>query len=251
MKQIKAVLLTGTINSTLYNNTGNRLKNVQQRYCMYMESIEKYIKDSAFDIIVFAENSQYNFPSDKFHQMAKKYKKKFEYIRCPSYVLETIAHGKSYGEARLIDDALRASKLLEDVSTIYKITGRIFLKNSRAICRTIGKYRNEYICYMNKEWCFTNIFKFNKEDYHLYWENVWEKCDEKSGNDIERVFFQILNNNKNLDVGCFSVYPYFEGIQGATLEPYSGKSVERILRSALCKLGVFTYGTRTSKLLKF
>ena len=246
----KTVLLTGTINSALYHNTGNKIQNVQERYQMYLKSIERYIKESVFDNIVFAENSQYPFKISFFLKLAKEYNKKFEYVRCPSYIKQTIEHGKSYGEARLMDDALKISELLQNAPTIYKVSGRIFLKNSKAICKTVKSHRNEYIVYTGKGWCFTNIFKFNKEDYFWHWANVWEKCDEKSGHDIEKVFFKVLDENRNIDVGCFSVYPYFDGIQGATLEPYSGRLPERLLRSVCCKLGVFTYGTMASKMLK-
>lgn len=249
-KENKTVLLTGTIDSALYINTGNKVKNIRERYHMYTESIEAYIRKSVFNNIVFAENSQYEFPEDRFSEIAHKYSKQFEYVRCPSYIRETISHGKSYGEARMIEDALKTSSLLQESSTIYKITGRIFLKNSKDICKTLKRHKNEYIVYMSKKWCFTNIFKFNRADYITYWDNIWKRCDEKSGNDIERVFFKILDENPNLDVGCFSVYPYFDGIQGATLKPYSGKKPERMLRSALCKIGAFTYGTTTSRMLK-
>lgn len=249
-KENKTVLLTGTIDSALYNNTGNKVKNIRERYHMYTESIEAYIRKSVFNNIVFAENSQYEFPEDRFSEIAHKYSKQFEYVRCPSYIRETISHGKSYGEARMIEDALKTSSLLQESSTIYKITGRIFLKNSKDICKTLKRHKNEYIVYMSKKWCFTNIFKFNRAAYITYWDNIWKRCDEKSGNDIERVFFKILDENPNLDVGCFSVYPYFDGIQGATLKPYSGKKSERMLRSALCKIGAFTYGTTTSRMLK-
>lgn len=249
-KENKTVLLTGTIDSALYNNTGNKVKNIRERYHMYTESIEAYIRKSVFNNIVFAENSQYEFPEDRFSEIAHKYSKQFEYVRCPSYIRETISHGKSYGEARMIEDALKTSSLLQESSTIYKITGRIFLKNSKDICKTLKRHKNEYIVYMSKKWCFTNIFKFNRADYITYWDNIWKRCDEKSGNDIERVFFKILDENPNLDVGCFSVYPYFDGIQGATLKPYSGKKHERMFRSALCKIGAFTYGTTTSRMLK-
>lgn len=122
------MLLTGTIDSALYNNTGNKVKNIRERYHMYTESIEAYIRKSVFNNIVFAENSQYEFPEDRFSEIAHKYSKQFEYVRCPSYIGETISHGKSYGEARMIEDALKMSSLLQESSTIYKITGRIFLK---------------------------------------------------------------------------------------------------------------------------
>ena len=85
-----------------------------------------------------------------------------------------------------------------------------------------------------------------------YWDKVYEQCDEKNGNDIERVFYQIICEaaKKGLDVGSFNVWPCFDGIQGATLEPYTGGKMERCLRSFLCKAGCFTYGTKASKLLK-
>lgn len=246
----KTVLLTGTIDSGVYSNVGNKICNIEDRLSMYMNSVENYIKESAFDQIVFAENSQYEFPASDFYRMAERYNKKFEYVKCPSYVEDVLKHGKSYGEARLIDDALRNSELLKNCLTIYKITGRIFLKNSKKICKTIDKHKNEFIVYMCKKWCFTNIFKFNKQDYLKYWEKIWEKCDERTGKDIEKVFFEVIDKNRNLDVGCFSVYPYFDGIQGATLTPYSGNFIERRLRNVLCGLKVFTYGTLTSKVLK-
>lgn len=81
-KENKTVLLTGTIDSALYNNTGNKVKNIRERYHMYTDSIEAYIKESVFDNIVFAENSQYDFPADRFFEMTKKYNKKFEYVKC-------------------------------------------------------------------------------------------------------------------------------------------------------------------------
>lgn len=41
---------------------------------------------------------------------------------------ETIRCGKSYGEARVIDDILKRSELLQTEDIIYKLTGRIFWK---------------------------------------------------------------------------------------------------------------------------
>ena len=67
----------------------------------------------------------------------------------------------------------------------YKISGRIYLKNAKSILRTKNKYRNEFIMYQGKKWCFTNIFKANKEDYLSVLNDVYLDCDEISVNDIE------------------------------------------------------------------
>ena len=245
-------LLTGTIDSSVFKNTGNKIVDVKERLEQYEKSIEKYIKESVFTTIVFAENSGYPFNFEYFKNMAAMYQKKFEYIACESYVDDTVKKGKSYGEARLIEDALKQSALLKDKTTIYKLTGRIFLKNSKEKCRTMKKHRNEFIIYDSKKWCFTNIFKFSKEDYEKYWNNIHTNCNEPEGRDIEREFFKIIEKAvvEGLDVGSFRAWPYFDGIQGATLEPYSGNVIERILRTILCRMKCFTYGTVTSKLLK-
>ena len=114
------------------------------------------------------------------------------------------------------------------------------------------KHRNEFIVYDSKKWCFTNIFKFSKKDYEKYWTDIYKSCNESEGRDIEREFFKIIEKAvaEGLDVGSFKVWPYFDGIQGATLEAYSGNVLERILRISLCRMKCFTYGSKASKILK-
>lgn len=246
------VLLTGTIDSSVYNNTGNKIVCVEERFVQYSRSIERYICDSVFDVIVFAENSGYEFDHVYYENLAEHHGKRFEFISCPRYVQDTIARGKSYGEARLIDDALRLSNLLKDEEIIYKITGRIFLKNSKAIFHDGKHVDNAFLVYQSRRWCFTNIFRFCKSDYLKYWKDVFEKCNEKDRKDIETVFYDIIEEavKKGMSVNSFPVWPNFDGIQGATLEPYSGGLLERVGRTVLCKLGCFKYGTFFARVLK-
>ena len=97
-------LLTGTINTEIFNNTGNKICDIKERLNQYENSIYRYIRDSEFSTIVFGENSGYPFEARKFECVANTYGKSFEFVSCPSYVEETIRCGKSYGEARVIDD---------------------------------------------------------------------------------------------------------------------------------------------------
>ena len=247
-KNSTPLLLTGTIDSSVYNNTGNIIQNVAERLNQYESSIEKYISSTPFDIIVFIENSGYAFDELKYKKLAKIYGKEFGFIPGKICKDEILAHGKSFGDAYLIAEALEKSSLLANVEFFYKISGRIYLKNAKSILRTKNKYRNEFIMYQGKKWCFTNIFKANKEDYLSVLNDVYLDCDEISVNDIEISFFNRLCTS-DISMGSFYTYPYFEGKMGATGENYSGRLVERIIRNIMARLHFFTKDSLTSKLL--
>ena len=72
------LLMTGTIDSSVYNNTGVVVINTDERLQQYEYAIERYIKYSDFNCIIFADNSGYEFNYRKFYNMAKTYNKKFE-----------------------------------------------------------------------------------------------------------------------------------------------------------------------------
>lgn len=242
------LLLTGTINSNVYNNVGNLIQDISVRLEQYETSIEKYIRETPFDKIVFIENSGFSFDEEKYKDLAKEYGKEFEFISGEICREEVLTRGKSFGDAYLVSEALKKSNLLQNVEFFYKISGRIFLKNAEKICKTKNRYRNEFIMYQGKEWCFTNIFKANKEDYLAVLNDVYLDCDEKSRNDIEISFFKRLNSSA-LSIGSFHVYPFFDGVMGATGENYSGGLCERIIRNLMARLHFFTKDSLTSKLL--
>lgn len=242
------LLLTGTINASVYNNVGNIIQDVSVRLEQYETSIEKYIRETPFDKIVFIENSGFSFNEEKYKDLATEYGKEFEFISGKICKEEVLARGKSFGDAYLVSEALQKSVLLRNVDLFYKISGRIFLKNADKICKTKKIYRNEFIMYQGKGWCFTNIFKVNKEDYLTVLNDVYLDCDEKTRNDIEISFFNRLNSS-DLSIGSFHVYPFFDGVMGATGENYSGGLGERIIRNLMARLHFFTKDSLSSKLL--
>lgn len=240
------LLLTGTIDSSVYNNVGNKITDIKDRLTQYEISIEKYIKFSPFNPVVFIDNSGYEFDEHKFERIANLYGKYFEFIRGTVCIEEITSKGKSYGDAFLIHEGLEKSKLLSDYDYFYKITGRIFLKNANKIVRTSDKYRNEFICYTGMEWCLTNIFKCNRSDYLRELDTVYLDCDETKKKDIEICFYKRLREAK-MSIGSFEVYPYFEGIQGATLRNYSGRGIERFVRNTCAKIHMFQLDSVSSK----
>lgn len=242
-----SLLLTGTIDSSAYNDVGNLIQDVSIRLEQYETSIERYIKESPFNIIVFIENSGYIFDEEKYKRMAKKYGKKFEFIQGKICAKEIIEHGKSFGDAYLISEALDKSFLLKEVKFFYKISGRIFLENSAEICKTKNRYKNEFIVYQGKGWCFSNIFKANKDDYLMVLKDAYLECDERTGKDIERVFYNRLYKS-NVQVNSFHVYPFFDGVMRATGKNYSGGICERIIRNIMARCHFFMMDSFTSKI---
>ncbi|WP_041140174.1 hypothetical protein [Beduini massiliensis] len=243
MSENLPLLLTATINSNVYNNVGNIITDIQLRKEQYYTCLNKYITETDFNPIIFIENSDYNIDKKLFYDCAKLHSKQIEFISGSIMKKEIINYGKSFGDAFLIMEALSKSVLLNNEEFFYKVSGRIFLKNHRAICQTALKQRNEFIIYDSLKYCFTNFFKVNKNDYLTYFNKSYTLCNETNQKLIENVFYDIIKTS-NITVSCFKVYPNFDGVMGATGGNYSGKKFERYLRNIAIKLGVFNYKSK-------
>lgn len=244
-----AVVLTATIDSGKYDNIGNVITDIEERRREYYESLERYIKESVFKKIVFIENSDSDFNVKYFRDLAKIYNKKFEFIRGSVLREEIIVHGKSFGDAYLVYEALEKSQLLKNEKRVFKISGRIFLQNSWKVARNSSRHQNQYIVYHIKKWCLTNIFKCNIEDYKKWFSDIYLECDEKSGKDFERCMYKRLQTAP-IEVGKFYTYPFFIGRQGANKKLYTKGGMDYLLRNLLLKLGCFNFNSKTQSILK-
>lgn len=236
------LILTATINSNLYDNTGNVLTDIDQRKKQYYNSLENYIKNSIFEKIIFIENSNYNFDLQYFEILANANNKEFEFIKGTVCIEEIKKYGKSYGDAFLVHEAIKKSNLLKNEKSFYKISGRIFLKNSFKVIKKLQD-DNAFIVYLHKKWCFTNIFKCSIEDYKKYFDDVYLDCNEKAGYDIEVCMFDRLVNSY-IKVGRFHSYPIFIGRQGANNLPYTKGGLNYYSKNIFLKLNLLTYNSK-------
>ncbi len=235
------LLLTGTI------DPGNVKKiRVEQRLGEYEHAIERYINMTPFNPIVFAENSGYPFNAKKYEKMAEKQGKIFEYVQGSFCAEEVKNRGKGYGEGLLIYEGLKKS-ILNKEELFYKMTGRIFLKNSEAIIRTRNRHKNEFIIYDGMGWCMTWCFKANVEDYMKVLGDIYKECDDKKLRDIEICMWLRLQK-ADLDVGSFSEYPNIDGKMGDTQIAYTKSWLDWAIRNAMIKLGIFTMNSKMSSI---
>lgn len=257
------LIMTGTINPNAFGR--GKMPNVSDdevkaRLRQYEEAIEAYIELSSFTDIVFVENSCFEIDTQKYIDMALSMNKRFEYlpmVLTPQQTSNMLQKGKSYGEALLIDFAMKNSMLVSEVEEVYKVTGRVFIRNSFDIIKGSRRGTSQFIVknprklIQHKEPWYqetmnTVFFKVTKKDYFLAFDGGWTECDDYTAgrgtpvNNIEQIWYRRAKNI-NLNIECFSVYPDFHGTQATTTgHPYDESSVKRYLRTALCKMGYYS-----------
>lgn len=244
-------LLTGTIDSSVYNNVENLITNTEERRRQYESSIERYITLSSFDQIVFAENSGYPFEAERFSSLAKKHGKAFEYLQCKPHIEMTVRFGKGYGESLIIQEALDNSRLLREENEIYKITGRIFLHNSKRIIKS-SRGKNEFYIIDSEKQCYTHLFKFYKPDYYRFLYHSDLAIRENSLN-LEHTFYQLLRQgvSQGMKITCFKYWGDFDGIQGSLGQPYRSSKKGKVYHDLLCIFKAYTFDSKFQRYIRF
>lgn len=238
---IYPLLLTGTIDTAVFANNNVVLTDTQERLTQYLEVINRFLLESPFNPIVFAENSGYTFPIEEISRAAETAKKQFEYIYIETSVENTANFGKSYGEAVLITQAIQRSKLLQGHPYVYKITGRVFLENSEKICKTAENGNSEFITIRDRGACQTVFFKLLRKDYEKGFECLPKYCDEKNGMDAEHAVYKLMQDN-GIHVDCFRVYPRLNGICGTNGGAYDKTRRNLRIKDWMIRLGMFRDG---------
>ncbi|MBO5421420.1 MAG: hypothetical protein J6A67_05720 [Clostridia bacterium] len=230
------LLLTGTIDPSVFNNTNVKITAAQERLEQYVDSIKKYIDTGIFENVVFVENSGAEFPLPEIQKYAQQKKQKFELVQISTDVTKTIELGKSYGEADCIEQGLMLSELAKEEEYFVKCTGRVFVRNIDKLC---GKKQcvNKFLFRDDMDWCYTLIFQMNIQEYKDHFFRAKQICDERVGIDIEKAFYKIIMED-NIRFKSFRSYPNVDGVCGTTGTMYNEKYV---MKNFFTKLGLFSH----------
>lgn len=235
---------------------------VQLRLNQYLSAIKFYIQESAFTDIIFVENSLYEFDYKKYEDMARTVGKTFEYLPMKLSerqlgFMDIIA--KTYGEALLIDYAMRNGKAVAESDEIYKVTGRVLFKNSDKIIRRARKGVSEAIClhsldllkifpcckHLISHVFLTVFFKVTKADYFavfgkdIYYYEKLLTTGQGKYMIIERLWYELAKKDK-LRIYSFKCYPDLSGNRGSANMAYDKNKVSLFFRNILCKFGYYS-----------
>ena len=225
------VVLTATVDPSV-GDVHVVLSDKLERLNQYLENIRNLILKTAFDYIIFCENSRYQHDYSDLTLLAEQHGKELEILSFMGSNEKIKAKGKSYGEGEILNYAIDNSAYLKDNSAaFYKLTGRIFVDNVNDILAG-SRHDNLFIRWdLKKNEVDTRFFKtqvgfFKANLYHLL-----DSFDEKNGLSIEEVYFNALKGNP--DIYSFSSYPIIKGICASLGRPYDlglFKSTYRILQ---------------------
>lgn len=125
------ILLTGCINPSGMSHTA--LQDPEVRKLQYISAIRFYLANSCIPI-VFVENTNTDISGD----FSSADGKQIEFITFSGNDFDK-TKGKGYGEALMIEHALNTSVLINNNTTIIKITGRLVIENFEDLVREIKK----------------------------------------------------------------------------------------------------------------
>lgn len=200
----------------------------EQRQEDYFKALKYYIDNHPIvKKIIFIENS--GWPLDRVKEAAadNPHEKEIEFISldCNDFPRE---FSKGYGECLLIEKGLAQSNLIDSVTHIAKITGRIYLLNLTELLLSVNKPFDCYCDYKDQGWilkkllgkqagphCDTRFLVFSKSFYKTYLEELHQK-HQKGGFCIEAEFYRGIKRAeaKEKIIDRFPIEPKFWGIAG-------------------------------------
>jgi|FLYK01.1.fsa_nt_gi hypothetical protein len=185
------------------------------RLRQYVTSLILWARLRLFSWIVFCENSHHPIRLDPLVQIAEAYgSSDLEILRIHDNSGSWI-HGKSWGEARLIEAALTRSRLLQKTERFWKVTGRLFVTNAR---RLVELHLSDPNVLDGGE---TRFFKADKGFFSRNILPMYARIHEPEGRTIEWVHSHALQAPGVRDsVVGFREPPIFVGQCGGTGQIY-------------------------------
>ena len=204
------ILLTATVNPKGTANTS--LQNVESRLCQYSNALTFYLQHTTLKIVL-CENSGYNWNKQIVPLI---YKPRVEFLSFNVNDYDK-SKGKSYGEAKIIEYAIKNSSFIKSGEYIIKITGRVIISNINEIIlkykrknkssNTVfiefwGRNYAQSVCFICSKHWILNLVTLNRE-----------KLDDLKFS-IHNLLFEGVVSEKKLQIK--SIYPFINGISGKT-----------------------------------
>ncbi|OGC22553.1 hypothetical protein A3J90_06675 [candidate division WOR-1 bacterium RIFOXYC2_FULL_37_10] len=214
-----------------------KITSPKERLQQYIYSIICWMVNTNIKNIIFCENSNFKYDYDFLHDLAQYLNKTLEILVFDGNK-GSFVRGKGYGEGEIIKYALDNSKIITQDVSIYKITGRLFIRNFNLIFQKHESVKNIFnkLCHNIKDQVDTRFFKFSMDFYKKYLFNLYMDVDDFNGKSLENLFY---NSLKDLDMPNFLIYPDIIGVSATTRAPYELSKKSLFFRNILSKFNFY------------
>lgn len=215
------ILLTACVNPAGMAYTV--LQDSEKRLLQYIIALKFYLSKTDLPI-VFCENTNYDI-SNYFEKEIKE--KRLEILTFDGNNFDK-GKGKGYGEALIIDHAIRNSKFINQSDRIIKITGRLIIENIVNLVRgakintciyadIIGSDNNVCcsICFISpvsflKDYFLPDIESLNDSQNYYFEHLLFEKCKswKSGGYKWKEFYFPILIKGQSGSTGKEYIVKY-------------------------------------------
>jgi hypothetical protein len=190
----------------------------------YRKALEWYLSvdSSVVSNIVFVENS--NSDLADFEALAKRHGTGKDVEILSVYGMDhPSTYTRGYGEFKLIDRTLAASRILQSIGpegTFWKITGRYRVQNLKALFENApASYAIYADVRLTRRYFDTRVFAATIEGYHRYFLGMFEKFDKRRCEDV--LFDELMPRAYEMGfVGAMNVSPMIDGVAATDNRTY-------------------------------
>ena len=221
MKRSYVILLTACVNPggmpfTVLNDTSERLR-------QYREALNFYLNETTLPI-VFCENTLCDFSEDYKEYIASG---RLEYITFDGNNFDK-SRGKGYGEALIMEEAFRHSRLLDQCNFVVKITGRLIVRNISQLVKDNRRMFTDTIqtFYPNNNMADSRLVILPKlfciDDFLARKDSI----NDTEGYYFEHLLYDAVISRKKYIYVPFLHVPLIDGVSGSTGNLYKSDNVK-------------------------
>lgn len=216
MKKKYVILLTACVNPdgmpfTVLNDASERLR-------QYRKALEFYLTESSYPI-VFCENTLCDFSDDYKNYINKG---RLEFITFDGNKFDK-TKGKGYGEAIIMEEAFRRSKLIAENNFIVKITGRLLVRNISQLITDNKRTLTQTIqTFSPKNNMIDSRFTVCPKSFYINdFLSRKEQINDTKGKYFEHVLHDTLLSRRSFVYIPFLRVPLIEGVSGSSGKEYN------------------------------
>ena len=221
MKRRYVILLTACVNPggmpfTVLNDTSERLR-------QYREALDFYLRETT-QPIVFCENTLCDFCEDYKEHIASG---RLEYITFDGNNFDK-SKGKGYGEALIMEEAFRISKLLGQCDFVVKITGRLIVRNISQLVKDNRRMITDTIqtFYPHDKMIDSRLVILPKSFCHKDFLAKKNSINDTQGYFFEHLLYDTIISRKKYVFVPFLHVPLIDGMSGSTGNLYNSDTAK-------------------------